>query len=168
MEVKIKKLSEDAVITQYMTDGAVGFDIVSLTEGVIPPARVGYFKLEDGKEVECSFEEAEYNKVIFGSLVVDTGLAFELPQGYELEIRGRSGLGFVHDIIAHNGTIDSDYRGEVKVKLWNLSDKSFKVEKGMRVAQGVIKPVVCPTFVEVEELQETVRGTKGFGSTGLT
>lgn len=167
MEVRIKKLRDISVVPQYMTDGAVGFDFISLTEGVIkPPMLVGY-KVVDGVELECDLSEATFTKVKVDSLIIDTGLAFEIPEGYELEIRGRSGLGFKNDIIAHNGTIDSDYRGEVKIKLWNLSDKPFKVEVGMRVAQGVVKPIAKPKFVVVEDLGSTSRGEKGFGSTNL-
>lgn len=100
--------------------------------------------------------------------LVPTGLIFELEEGYEAQIRPRSGLAFKNGITCLNtpGTIDSDYRGEVKVLLINLGDDDFRIERGMRIAQAVIAPV---TQVEVEErnqVSETVRGAGGFGSTG--
>lgn len=100
------------------------------------------------------------------SVVVDTGVAFEIPEGYEMQIRGRSGLAFKHNIEVHRGTIDSDYRGTVKVKLYNLGNEPVVLRKGDRIAQGVIQPVVKAKFETVSELSETDRGTGGFGSTG--
>lgn len=100
--------------------------------------------------------------------LVPTGLIFELGEGYEAQIRPRSGLAFKHGITCLNtpGTIDSDYRGEVKVLLINLGDDDFRIERGMRIAQAVISPVVQVEIEERSEVGETERGAGGFGSTG--
>lgn len=100
--------------------------------------------------------------------LVPTGLIFELEEGYEAQIRPRSGLAFKHGITCLNtpGTIDSDYRGEVKVLLINLGDDDFRIERGMRIAQAVISPVVQVEIEERSEVGVTERGAGGFGSTG--
>jgi dUTP pyrophosphatase len=91
-----------------------------------------------------------------------------LPGGYEAQVRPRSGLAFKHGVTVLNapGTIDADYRGEMKVLLINHGHQAFKIERGMRIAQLVIQPVSHATLVEVEELSDTARGGGGFGSTG--
>jgi len=91
-----------------------------------------------------------------------------LDEGYELQIRPRSGLAYKNGITVLNtpGTIDSDYRGEIKVLLMNHSDEAFKVESGERVAQGVLKAVIQADIITVDELDDTERGVGGFGSTG--
>ncbi len=101
--------------------------------------------------------------------LVPTGFVFEIPEGYEAQIRPRSGLAFKHGITCLNtpGTIDSDYRGEVKVLLINLGDEDFVIERGMRIAQMVIAPVTQVQVSEAQNVSETVRGTGGFGSTGV-
>ncbi|GAB1583172.1 dUTP diphosphatase [Phyllobacterium phragmitis] len=100
--------------------------------------------------------------------LVPTGLIFELPAGYEAQIRPRSGLAFKHGITCLNtpGTIDSDYRGEIKVLLVNLGDDDFRIERGMRIAQAVIAPVAQAIIEERDSAGETARGAGGFGSTG--
>jgi dUTP pyrophosphatase len=99
---------------------------------------------------------------------VPTGLAFALPPGFEGQVRPRSGLAFKHGVTCLNtpGTVDADYRGEVKVILINHGEEDFVIRRGERIAQLVIAPVVQATWVEVESLDETVRGAGGFGSTG--
>lgn len=99
---------------------------------------------------------------------VPTGLVLEIPQGHEGQVRPRSGLALKHGITVANapGTVDCDYRGEVKVLLVNLGDADFSVERGMRIAQLVIAPVVQATIEERAEAGETARGAGGFGSTG--
>lgn len=99
---------------------------------------------------------------------VTTGLAIQLPPGFEGQVRPRSGLAIKHGVTCVNspGTIDADYRGEVAVLLVNLSQEPFVIERGMRIAQLVIAPVTQARLVEVESLDETVRGQGGFGSTG--
>lgn len=97
---------------------------------------------------------------------IGTGFAFEIPEGYELHIRPRSGLTTRHHILCHFGTIDSDYRGEIKIALTNIGRTSYVVSPGDRIAQAVLVPVVKAHFEEVMELSKTERGTKGFGSTG--
>ncbi|MBO9655740.1 dUTP diphosphatase [Rhizobium sp. BR 250] len=101
--------------------------------------------------------------------LVPTGFIFEVPQGYEAQIRPRSGLAIKNGITCLNspGTVDSDYRGEVKVILANLGQDDFVIERGMRIAQMVIAPVTQVTVSEVTETSETVRGAGGFGSTGV-
>ena len=101
--------------------------------------------------------------------VLPTGLAFALPDGYEAQVRPRSGLAARHGVTVLNapGTVDADYRGEVKVPLINLGKAAFEIERGMRIAQMVIAPVARATLAEVDELPETARGGDGFGSTGI-
>ena len=103
-----------------------------------------------------------------GRALVPTGLAIALPAGYEAQVRPRSGLAAKNGVTVLNtpGTVDADYRGEVKVILINLGDDAFEIERGMRIAQMVIAPVTQASFSEVDTLPETARGTGGFGSTG--
>ena len=100
--------------------------------------------------------------------IVPTGLSISIPKGFEVQIRPRSGLAAKKKISVLNtpGTIDSDYRGEIKVILINLGEEIFKVEKGLRIAQMVFCPIVQAQFREVHDLNETERGKGGFGSTG--
>ena len=101
--------------------------------------------------------------------LVATGLTMALPEGFEAQIRPRSGLAFKNGVTVLNspGTIDADYRGEVKVLLINHSDQDFVIERGMRIAQMVIAPYTQPSWSVVETLDETARGEGGFGSTGV-
>ena len=100
--------------------------------------------------------------------LVPTGFAMALPVGYEAQIRPRSGLAYKHGITCLNtpGTIDADYRGEVKVLLINHGQEAFTITRGERIAQMVIAPITQPDFVQVETLDDTARGAGGFGSTG--
>lgn len=141
MKLKVKKLHPDAVIPTYATDGSACFDLYAL-----------------------DFEGE--NKT--GTLVIKTGLAFEIPDGWQMLIFSRSGHGFKHDVRLANcvGVIDSDYRGEIKVKITLDRDGSFIVNQGDRIAQAQLIPVHRVTFEEVSELAETARGEGGFGSTG--
>ncbi len=102
--------------------------------------------------------------------LVPTGMAMALPAGYEAQIRPRSGLAYKHGITCLNtpGTIDADYRGEVKVLLINHGPEAFKINRGERIAQMVIAPITQPEFESVDKLSDTIRGTGGFGSTGVT
>ena len=101
--------------------------------------------------------------------MIPTGLALALPAGYEAQVRPRSGLAAKNGVTVLNtpGTIDADYRGEVKVILINLGKEDFVIERGMRIAQMVIAPVTQGKFTEVDVLSDTGRGTGGFGSTGI-
>lgn len=139
--LKVKKLSQNAVIPEYQTIEAAGFDLHS-TEDIV---------LHSGERA-----------------LIPTGLSCEIPVGYEIQIRPRSGLAYKHGITVLNtpGTIDSDYRGEFKVLLINHSQESFEIKVGERIAQAVIQQVIQADFVEVETLTETKRGVGGFGSTG--
>lgn len=100
--------------------------------------------------------------------IVPTGISIALPEGYEAQVRPRSGLAIKNGISVLNtpGTIDSDYRGEIGVILINFGNNVFKIEHGMRIAQMVVSPVVAIAWTETDELSKTTRGTKGFGSTG--
>ena len=141
MVLKIKKLNSKAVIPSYQTEEAAGFDLHSIENTVINP---GERKL------------------------IGTGLAFEIERGYEVQIRPRSGLAFKHGITVLNspGTIDSDYRGEIKVLLINLGSEPFDIKCGERIAQAVVAPVIQAEIEEVKNLSNTERGSGGFGSTG--
>ena len=139
MKIKIKKLHDDAIIPVYASDGAACFDL---------------YAIEDFNSFKST-------------IIAPTGLAFEIPLGYEMVIRPRSGMAFGAGIHSFSGTIDSDYRGEVKVLLFcDMSTNQFSIKKGQRIAQAVIQPVLRVEFECVDELSETVRGTGGFGSTG--
>ena len=142
-EILIKKLSKNVNLPKYETDGSSGMDLAANNEIKI--------EIEPGK-----------------SAIIPTGLAVSIPKNFEIQIRPRSGLAAKNKISVLNtpGTIDADYRGEIKVILINLSDNVFVVEKGSRIAQMVLCPVVRATLKEVETLTETKRGSGGFGSTG--
>ena len=101
--------------------------------------------------------------------VVPTGLAIQLPSGFEAQVRSRSGLAASHGITVLNspGTIDADFRGEIGVIMVNHGTEAFSIEHGMRIAQLIIAPVLTAVWEEVSELEDTSRGTKGFGSTGM-
>ena len=143
-EILIKRLSKDVALPKYETEGSSGLDLTANTDKQI--------KILPGR-----------------SEVIPTGLAVAIPKNFEIQIRPRSGLAAKSQISVLNtpGTIDSDYRGELKVILINLSDKIFVVEKGLRIAQMVLCPVVKATLKEVTELENTERGSGGFGSTGI-
>lgn len=143
MEVRIKKIHPQAKTPTYGTDGAAAFDLYSVQGGSI-------------------WMEG-------GSKMFDTGLEFEIPQDHVMLVFSRSGHGFNNGVRLANcvGVIDSDYRGEVKVKLTNDGPKTYHVDEGDRVAQAMILPVERVQFVEAEELSSTDRGTGGFGSTGV-
>ena len=141
MNIKIKRLHKDAIIPQYATPGAACFDLHSITINIIKP-----------QESEIFF----------------TGLAFEIPENHVMLVHSRSGHGFKNGIRLSNvtGVIDSDFRGEVKLKLHNDSLKIFLVEAGDRIAQAIILPYQQVRFDEVDLLSETERGLGGMGSTG--
>ncbi len=103
-------------------------------------------------------------------VMVPTGVAIALPEGFEAQVRPRSGLAAKHGLTVLNspGTVDADYRGEIKVILANTSTESFRIERGLRIAQLVIAPVVQADWVEVDVLPESERGNGGFGSTGVS
>ncbi len=143
--VKVKKLREiDWGLPKYESLGAAGMDVRAFVEG-------GSLTLKPMERI-----------------LVPTGLALEIPQGYEMQIRPRSGLALKHGITMVNtpGTIDSDYRGEVGVILINLGINDFELRHGVRVAQMVLAPVTRCAWIEVEALEKTRRGAGGFGSTG--
>jgi dUTP pyrophosphatase len=137
---------EDLPLPAYETAGAAGMDI----RAAVPEGE--RLVLKPGKRA-----------------LVPTGFIFEIPQGYEIQVRPRSGLAFKHGITCLNtpGTIDSDYRGEVQVLLINHGDEKFVVERGMRIAQLVVAPVVQGVVEERALAAMTERGASGFGSTGL-
>ncbi len=146
MKLKVKKIHHDAVIPQYATSGAACFDLCAVLN-------------------EDVFVSDSYPAII------PTGLQFEISEGYVMMIYSRSGHGFNHDVRLANcvGVIDSDYRGEVKVKLANDSESwaGLRVSNGDRIAQAMIMPVTQVTFEETDTLSDTERGTGGFGSTGV-
>jgi len=125
----------------YATDGAAGLDVVAAEDLTLAPGQ---------------------------RHAVATGFSIAIPEGYEIQVRPRSGLALKHGITCLNtpGTIDHDYRGEVKVILANLGDEAFEVRRGERIAQLVPAPVLKAEFREVDALSETNRGVGGFGSTG--
>ena len=143
-EILIKRLSKDVSLPKYETEGSSGLDLAANIDKQI--------KISPGK-----------------SQIIPTGLAVAIPKNFEIQIRPRSGLAAKNQISVLNtpGTIDADYRGELKVILINLSDKVFVVEKGLRIAQMVLSPVIKAKFKEVTELENTERGSGGFGSTGI-
>ena len=144
--VPLKRLTNgaDLALPQYETAGSAGADIRAAVDAPL--------RLEPGQRA-----------------LVPAGFAMALPAGYEAQVRPRSGLAVKNGITVLNapGTIDSDYRGEVRVPLINLGHEAFTIERGMRIAQLVIAPVVQAGFNEVGDLDETERGAGGFGSTGV-
>lgn len=144
LEIKIAKLYKDAIIPEYFNE-ASGADIYSREDYLIRPGSIQ---------------------------LVSTGLKVEVPKGYEMQIRPKSGLALNYGLTVLNtpGTIDSDYRGEVGVILINHSDKEYNIKKGQKVAQAVIQKVERAQFkvVKEHELSITERDKGGFGSTGLT
>ena len=122
-----------------------------------------------GADLRAQFENKDSLVIKAGARVlVPTGLSFEIPHGYEVQIRPRSGLSFKTDLLVVNapGTIDCDYRGEVKIILGNFGTEDFVIKHGERVAQMVLAPVWQARISEVSELSDTQRGSGGFGSTG--
>jgi dUTP pyrophosphatase len=140
-EIKVKIL-DGAIMPYYLTGGAAGLDLTSYEDGIIDP---------------------------FETKLVRTGIFFELPDGLEGQVRTRSGLALKSRIIVLNspGTIDSDYRGEIKLILMNLGKDKFNYKKGDRLAQIVFSQVVKVKLTLVENLSNTTRGTGGFGHTGI-
>jgi dUTP pyrophosphatase len=143
MKIAITKIRDDAVLPEYQTSHSAAMDLTACLDG---PITLG------------SLERA----------IVPTGLALAIPEGYEAQVRARSGLSAKHGIALANGvgTIDADYRGELGVILVNLSKDDFVVEPGMRVAQLVVAKVERVEWQPVAQLDETERGSGGYGSTG--
>ena len=143
-EILIKRLSREVSLPRYETDGSSGLDLAAFID----------------KNIEIKPGKSE---------IIPTGLAVAIPNNFEIQIRPRSGLAAKNQISVLNtpGTIDSDYRGELKVILINLSNEIFIVEKGLRIAQMILCPVVKAKLKEVESLEDTKRGSGGFGSTGV-
>ncbi|MBX5140212.1 dUTP diphosphatase [Rhizobium lentis] len=123
-----------------------------------------------GMDLRAAIADGEPLTLLPGKrALVPTGFIFEIPEGFEGQVRPRSGLAFKHGITCLNspGTVDSDYRGEVKVLLANLGEEAFVIERGMRIAQMVIAPVTQARVAELSVASETARGAGGFGSTGV-
>ena len=142
-KILIKRLSKKVSLPKYETSGSSGMDLAANIDANI--------NIDPGK-----------------TAIIPTGLALSIPKGFEVQIRPRSGLAAKQKISVLNtpGTIDADYRGEIKVILINLGQETFTVEKGLRVAQMVVCPIVQAKLKEVDDLSETERGKGGFGSTG--
>ena len=142
-KILIKRLSKKVSLPKYETSGSSGMDLAANIDTNI--------NIDPGK-----------------SAIIPTGLALSIPKGFEVQIRPRSGLAAKQKISVLNtpGTIDADYRGEIKVILINLGPEPFKVEKGLRIAQMIVCPIVQAQLKEVDDLSETERGKGGFGSTG--
>ena len=142
-EILIKRLSKDINLPKYETDGSSGMDLSANIDSNI--------KIEPGEPS-----------------IIPTGISVSIPKNFEIQIRPRSGLAAKNQISVLNtpGTIDADYRGEIKVILINLGKKTFLIEKGARIAQMVLSPIEKAKIREVENLEKTKRGSGGFGSTG--
>ncbi len=144
IKILIKKLQEEAVVPKYETKGSSGLDLSANVKSKIT--------IKPGEK--C---------------LVPTGLAVSIPKDYELQIRPRSGLAAKNSITVLNtpGTIDSDYRGEIKIILINLGKENFEITNGLRVAQMVLCPISKAELLEVDNLDKTSRDSGGFGSTGI-
>ncbi|MDO6451733.1 dUTP diphosphatase [Oceanobacillus profundus] len=168
MSLSVKKLHPDASLPKYAKQGDSGFDLVAVEDVIIEPGETKLIK---------------------------TGLAFEIPKGYEIQVRPRSGITLKTKLRVQLGTVDSNYRGEVGVivdntyhvylddgdflyKPWTIAEEvasnaehniygTYLIRKGDRIAQAVLAPVAYTEFVEVDELSETERGVNGYGSTGI-
>ena len=143
IEVLIKRLSNNVELPKYETNGSSGMDLSANIDKQI--------EIEPGK-----------------TSIIPTGISLAIPENFEVQIRPRSGLAAKNQISVLNtpGTIDADYRGEIKVILINLGKKTFLIEKGARIAQMVLSPIEKAKIREVENLEKTKRGSGGFGSTG--
>jgi len=143
IKVLVKKLNPKAELPKYKTEGSSGMDLMALIENPI--------KIKPQN-----------------SALISTGLSIAIPEDTEIQIRPRSGLAAKSSISVLNtpGTIDSDYRGELKIILFNHGKEEFTVKNNDRIAQMILMPVMKAEFEEVEELPKTVRGSGGFGSTG--
>ena len=143
IKVLVKKLKPYVKLPSYKTSGASGMDLMAFID----------------KSIELKPGE---------SFLVPTGLSVAFPKDYEIQIRPRSGLAAKNNISVLNtpGTIDSDYRGEIKVILFNHGNKNFKINNNDRIAQMILTPVIKIDLEEVNELPESIRGAGGFGSTG--
>ncbi len=143
VKVLVKKLNSKAQLPKYKTSGSSGMDLMALIENPI--------KIKPQE-----------------SALIATGIAIDIPEGTEVQIRPRSGLAAKFSISVLNtpGTIDSDYRGEIKIILFNHGKEEFTINNNDRVAQMVLMPILKAEFEEVEDLPETLRGSEGFGSTG--
>tara|TARA_Y100001970_G_C14198395_1_gene839540 strand:- start:112 stop:549 length:438 start_codon:yes stop_codon:yes gene_type:complete len=143
VKILVKKFDKNIKLPEYKTSGSSGMDIVAYTKNKI--------KISPGKIA-----------------IVPTGIAVAIPKNYEIQIRPRSGLAAKNNISVLNtpGTIDSDYRGEIKIILINLGKKTFTVKSGDRIAQMILCPVAKGKIKEIKNLPNTVRGKGGFGSTG--
>jgi len=139
MELKIKKLHSDAKMPSYAHHGDAGFDLYAIESVTIP---------------------------VGGRVLVGTGIAMEIPDGYVGLIWDKSGLAVNHGLKTLGGVIDAGYRGEIKVGVVNLSDEDYTITVGHKVAQMLIQKVEHAEIKEVTELSDTARGHKGFGSTG--
>lgn len=133
-------------LPRYETSGAAGFDLAA----AVP-------------------EDAPLTLASGGRVLVPTGLIFQLPAGFEAQIRPRSGLALKHGVTVLNapGTIDADYRGEVQVLLINHGQADYVISRGMRIAQAIIAPVIQMEIIQAQSMDETPRGAGGFGSTGV-
>ena len=146
IEIRVKRLKHghDLPLPDYATAGSSGMDLLAAVDEAmeLPPGKVG---------------------------AIPTGLVFEIPIGMEIQVRPRSGLALKNSVTCLNspGTIDADYRGEVKVILANLGHTPFRIERGMRIAQAVLAPVLHAELITVEDLTDTDRSDGGFGSTGI-
>ena len=142
VKLLIKKLHKNIILPEYKTDGSSGMDLMANVEQTV--------KILPGEKK-----------------IISTGIMVAIPEQYEIQIRPRSGLAAKNGITVLNtpGTIDADYRGEIKIILINLSKKSFVVKSGDRIAQMIVCPIIKVELKEVESLPETVRGEGGFGST---
>lgn len=143
--IDVKIIAEKgAVIPEYKTAGAAGADV-------------------------CAHIESDIVIPVGKSAMIPTGLFFEIPEGYEIQVRPRSGLAAKNGVTVLNtpGTIDSDYRGELRVILINLGNEDFTIHNNDRIAQIIIAPVTQAVFIPATSLSETERGTGGFGSTGV-
>ncbi len=144
MKIFIKKLRKDAVIPQYQTEGSSGMDVCALLDDI-----------EIIKKQEIK--------------IIPTGISIAIPSGYECQVRPRSGLAAKYGVTVLNspGTIDSDYRGEIKIILINLGEENFAVKNGDRIAQLTFTKIEQVKMEITEVLPETARGENGFGSTGI-
>ncbi len=143
-KILIKRLSKKVPLPKYETSGSSGMDLSA--------------NLDSAVEIKPG-----------DSAIIPTGLSVSIPENFEIQIRPRSGLAAKQKISVLNspGTIDADYRGEIKVILINHGQKYFKVEQGIRIAQMVLCPIIKAEIREVNELEDTERGEGGFGSTGI-
>jgi dUTP pyrophosphatase len=176
-QLKFKKLHHDAIIPTRANLTDAGLDIYALKDVLIPASEVNEFRWRKASDIENVAIKGIHNgiqkelnlhhlPVQIGQTRIPTGIAVEIPEGHYGKVSSRSGLAFKSGIFSFDGTVDSGYRSEIGVLLYNTTSKPYQVRKGDRIAQLIVVPCAIMDPLEVDELSPADRGENGFGSSG--